>query len=78
MPARWLPDYHRTWLSSDAIAGVTLAAYAIPVSLAYAVSPACRQVFKVISSGFDAVDGFPTEQPNKSTLSARNREGEPW
>ena len=35
-PARWLRDYDRTWLPGDAIAGVTLAAYAIPVSLAYA------------------------------------------
>jgi SulP family sulfate permease len=32
----WLAAYRRTWLPSDAIAGVTLAAYAIPVSLAYA------------------------------------------
>jgi high affinity sulfate transporter 1 len=32
----WLAAYRREWLSSDAIAGVTLAAYAIPVSLAYA------------------------------------------
>ncbi|HEY2755484.1 MAG TPA: SulP family inorganic anion transporter [Pseudolabrys sp.] len=35
-PAQWLADYRRGWLSGDAIAGVTLAAYAIPVSLAYA------------------------------------------
>src|SRR3954454_9447612 len=35
-PASWLAAYRREWLSSDAIAGVTLAAYAIPVSLAYA------------------------------------------
>jgi high affinity sulfate transporter 1 len=35
-PARWLPAYRPEWLASDAIAGVTLAAYAIPVSLAYA------------------------------------------
>src|SRR3954465_1564727 len=35
-PSRWLAAYRREWLSSDAIAGVTLAAYAIPVSLAYA------------------------------------------
>ncbi len=28
--------YHLSWLPSDAVAGVTLAAYAIPVSLAYA------------------------------------------
>lgn len=35
-PARWLPDYRAAWLPDDMIAGVTLAAYAIPVSLAYA------------------------------------------
>ncbi|EIG57131.1 SulP family inorganic anion transporter [Bradyrhizobium canariense] len=35
-PATWLARYHRAWLRSDAIAGITLAAYAIPVSLAYA------------------------------------------
>src|SRR5262250_811747 len=33
---RWLADYRVEWLASDAIAGATLAAYAIPVSLAYA------------------------------------------
>jgi len=32
----WLPRYKRVWLSRDVIAGITLAAYAIPVSLAYA------------------------------------------
>src|SRR5881397_2170797 len=35
-PASWLPNYRLAWLRSDAIAGITLAAYAIPVSLAYA------------------------------------------
>jgi sulfate permease, SulP family len=35
-PARWLPEYRAAWLPADAVAGVTLAAYAIPVSLAYA------------------------------------------
>ncbi len=35
-PAQWLPAYRAAWLGQDAIAGVTLAAYAIPVSLAYA------------------------------------------
>ncbi|MDA9493006.1 SulP family inorganic anion transporter [Bradyrhizobium sp. CCBAU 11361] len=35
-PASWLATYRRSWLPSDAVAGVTLAAYAIPVSLAYA------------------------------------------
>jgi high affinity sulfate transporter 1 len=35
-PAQWLPSYQPRWLANDAIAGVTLAAYGIPVSLAYA------------------------------------------
>ncbi|MDE2377934.1 SulP family inorganic anion transporter [Bradyrhizobium sp.] len=35
-PFGWLAAYRAAWLRSDAIAGVTLAAYAIPVSLAYA------------------------------------------
>lgn len=35
-PARWLPAYQAGWLPRDAVAGVTLAAYGIPVSLAYA------------------------------------------
>jgi sulfate permease, SulP family len=35
-PARWLAEYRAAWLPGDVIAGVTLAAYAIPVSLAYA------------------------------------------
>src|SRR5258708_27152080 len=33
---RWLGDYRVEWLASDVVAGATLAAYAIPVSLAYA------------------------------------------
>jgi sulfate permease, SulP family len=36
-PARWLGEYRANWLPGDIVAGVTLAAYAIPVSLAYAV-----------------------------------------
>ena len=35
-PARWLAEYRASWLGPDITAGVTLAAYAIPVSLAYA------------------------------------------
>ena len=35
-PAQWLAAYRAQWLPRDAIAGVTLAAYGIPVSLAYA------------------------------------------
>lgn len=34
--AQWLADYQPGWLKSDVVAGVTLAAYAIPVSMAYA------------------------------------------
>jgi SulP family sulfate permease len=35
-PSRWIAEYQRAWLPDDVVAGVTLAAYAIPVSLAYA------------------------------------------
>src|SRR5262245_9852525 len=35
-PARWVPGYRREWALPDLVAGLTLAAYAIPVSLAYA------------------------------------------
>jgi MFS superfamily sulfate permease-like transporter len=35
-PLQWLPEYRLTWLPADTFAGITLAAYAIPVSLAYA------------------------------------------
>jgi MFS superfamily sulfate permease-like transporter len=35
-PAQWLASYQGKWLARDAVAGVTLAAYAIPVALAYA------------------------------------------
>jgi sulfate permease, SulP family len=35
-PARWLAEYRAAWLPHDIVAGVTVAAYAIPVSLAYA------------------------------------------
>jgi SulP family sulfate permease len=34
--AQWLPRYRALWLGHDVVAGITLAAYAIPVSLAYA------------------------------------------
>ena len=33
---QWLPQYEKNWLRPDFVAGLTLAAYAIPVSLAYA------------------------------------------
>ena len=35
-PVRWLAEYRFSWLPGDIVAGITLAAYAIPVSLAYA------------------------------------------
>jgi sulfate permease, SulP family len=35
-PVQWLAGYQAGWLAGDLVAGVTLAAYAIPVSLAYA------------------------------------------
>lgn len=35
-PFGWLEEYRREWLAWDAVAGLTLAAYAVPVSLAYA------------------------------------------
>ncbi len=35
-PAQWLAGYQSKWLAPDLLAGCTLAAYAIPVSLAYA------------------------------------------
>ncbi len=33
---QWLPHYRQEWFRPDCIAGLTLAAYAVPVSLAYA------------------------------------------
>lgn len=33
---QWLPQYKSAWLRDDVVAGTTLAAYAVPVSLAYA------------------------------------------
>jgi sulfate permease, SulP family len=35
-PAQWLAGYQARWLAPDIVAGLTLAAYAIPVALAYA------------------------------------------
>jgi high affinity sulfate transporter 1 len=35
-PSQWVRTYRPRWLAGDAVAGVTLAAYGIPVSLAYA------------------------------------------
>ena len=33
---RWLPSYDKSWLKFDLIAGLTLAAFAIPDNMAYA------------------------------------------
>jgi SulP family sulfate permease len=35
-PSLWFAEYKAQWLKSDIVAGITLAAYAIPVSMAYA------------------------------------------
>ena len=35
-PLQWLRSYQARWLKGDLIAGITLAAYAVPVSMAYA------------------------------------------
>lgn len=35
-PLTWLAHYRAVWLTGDFVAGVTLAAYAVPVALAYA------------------------------------------
>ena len=35
-PAAWLREYKAAWIGHDLLAGITLAAYAVPVSLAYA------------------------------------------
>jgi sulfate permease, SulP family len=32
---QWLPNYRSEWLRPDFVAGVTLAAYGIPVAVAY-------------------------------------------
>jgi sulfate permease, SulP family len=35
-PAQWIPVYQVSWFKDDCFAGITLAAYAVPVALAYA------------------------------------------
>src|SRR6188508_801697 len=45
--AAWIRGYEAAWLRSDLVAGVTLAAYAIPVSLAYAVLAGLPPVYGV-------------------------------
>src|SRR6185503_4263913 len=46
-PAAWLRAYRVAWLRGDLIAGGTLAAYAIPVSLAYATLAGLPPVYGV-------------------------------
>jgi|SRR5258707_15050301 len=41
-PAQWVPTYQARWLKDDLFAGITLAAYAIPVALAYATLAGCK------------------------------------
>jgi MFS superfamily sulfate permease-like transporter len=36
LAAHWLAEYQAAWLRGDVVAGVTVPAYAIPVSLGYA------------------------------------------
>ena len=45
--AAWLRGYRAAWLSADLIAGLTLAAYAIPVALAYATLAGLPPVYGV-------------------------------
>src|SRR5579871_5284868 len=35
-PIAWFASYQPAWIGADLVAGITLAAYAIPVALAYA------------------------------------------
>jgi high affinity sulfate transporter 1 len=53
-PTEWLARYRPEWLASDAAAGLTLAAYGIPVALAYASLagvPAERGVYGYLAGG---------------------------
>src|SRR5262245_36897974 len=53
-PLDWLRGYERAWLARDAVAGLTLAAYAIPVALAYATLaglPPQYGVYGVLAGG---------------------------
>jgi high affinity sulfate transporter 1 len=60
-PAQWLAAYRPRWLADDAVAGATLAAYAIPVSLAYAtlagLPPQCGTYAYLIGGLFYALLG---------------------
>ncbi|MCX6329790.1 MAG: sulfate permease [Bacteroidia bacterium] len=46
-PLQWLPGYNLKTLSSDALAGIVLTAYAIPVSLAYATLAGLPPVYGI-------------------------------
>jgi len=46
-PARWLREYRAAFLRADFVSGLTLAAYAIPVSLAYAALAGLPPVYGV-------------------------------
>ena len=50
-PLRWLAEYRADWVVNDLVAGVTLAAYAIPVSLAYAGLPPQTGIYGYLLGG---------------------------
>jgi high affinity sulfate transporter 1 len=57
-PSQWLRQYRPAWLGADALAGFTLAAYAIPVSLAYAALaglPAQMGIYCYLAAGLGYV-----------------------
>ena len=81
-PAQWLPAYQPQWLAHDAIAGVTLAAYGIPVSLAYASLaglPPQHGIYCYLLGGlFYALFGSSRQLaigPDLGDLDARRRHG---
>jgi hypothetical protein len=39
--AKWLPAYQKQWLSSDLMAGTTLAAFTTPEAIATRILPGC-------------------------------------
>src|SRR6187401_255545 len=54
-PLEWLPNYNSNFLKADVVAGITLAAYGIPVSLAYATLaglPAEYGIYGYLLGGF--------------------------
>jgi hypothetical protein len=68
-PAGWLAEYRAAWLPGDMIAGVTSAAYAIPVSLAYAGLAGLPR--KLVSRAICSVDWvMPFSDPRVSLPSA--------